>query len=413
MNDPHDTAFEIILWGATSFVGKLTAEYLMERHGVGGDVRWAIGGRNQSRLNALKEELGTGAADLSTIVGDAHDPVFLERMARETKVVATTVGPYTIYGKKLVEACVTDGTDYCDLTGEIPFVREMRDRHADAAKANGARIVQCCGFDSIPSDLGVFFLNRASNERHGKGLKSVSARVHAIKGGLSGGTVASFAGALTRAKSDPTSARILNDPYAMCPAGRRGGPKQPKWDAVSYEKQTKSWLTPFLMAPVNTRVVHATNAILDYPYTTDFLYDERMVARSAIEAYAIRAGMYLGLSALSNPMMRSVMTSLFLPKPGGGPSRELREAGFFDLRFYGESLNGVRVSAKVTGDRDPGYGSTSKMFGEAALCLARDIPKSDVPGGFWTPASAMGPHLVDRLIAHAGLTFEIAPGRAD
>ncbi len=413
MNDPRETAFEIILWGATSFVGKLTAGYLMERHGVGGGVRWAIGGRSQSRLDALKEELGVGAADLSTIVGDAHDPVFLDRMVRRTKVVATTVGPYTRYGKDLVEACATAGTDYCDLTGEIPFVREMRDRHADAAKASGSRIVQCCGFDSIPSDLGVFFLNKASNERHGEGLKSVSARVHAMKGALSGGTVASFAGALTQAKSDPTSARILNDPYAICPEGRRAGPKQPKWDAVSYEKQTKSWLTPFLMAPVNTRVVHATNAILDYPYTTDFLYDERMVARGAIEAYSIRAGMFLGLSALSKPMMRSAMTSLFLPKPGEGPSRKSREAGFFDLRFYGESLNGERVSAKVTGDRDPGYGATSKMFGEAALCLARDIPKSDLPGGFWTPASAMGLHLVDRLVAYAGLTFEITSRSAD
>ncbi len=379
----------------------------MERHGAGGGVRWAIGGRSQSRLDALKAELGASAADLPTIVGDAHDTAFLDRMARMTKVVATTVGPYMTYGKDLVQACVTAGTDYCDLTGEIAFVREMRDLHADAAEASGARIVHCCGFDSIPSDLGVFFLNRASNERHGEGVKSVSARVHAMKGALSGGTIASFAGSLARAKADPTFARILKDPYAICPAGRRGGPRQPDWATVSYDERTKSWLTPFLMAPVNTRVVHATNAILDFPYTPDFLYDERMVARNAIAAHGIRAGLFLGLSALSVPMIRSLLTSLFLPKPGEGPARASREAGFFDLRFYGESVNGERVSARVAGDRDPGYGSTSKMFGEAALCLARDIPKSDVRGGFWTPASAMGRHLVDRLAAHAGLTFEI------
>ncbi len=410
MDDSDDRAFDIILWGATSFVGKLTAEYLMARHGAGGGVRWAIGGRSQSRLDAVKDGLGAGAADLPTVVGDAHDPAFLGRMARQTKVVATTVGPYMSHGKDLVAACAAAGTDYCDLTGEIPFIREMRDRHADAARASGARIVQCCGFDSIPSDLGVFFLDRAARERHGRGITSVSARVQAIKGGLSGGTVASFSGSLNRARKDPDIARMLRTPYALCPPGRRDGPQQPKWDRVSRDRETRSWLAPFLMAPVNTRVVHATNAILDYPYTAGFLYDERMVARSAVEAYAIRAGLYAALGALSIPMTRSLLTSIFLPKPGEGPSRAAREAGFFDIRFHGRCVNGEPLAARVTGDRDPGYGSTSKMFGEAALCLARDIPRDAVPGGFWTPASAMGHHLVDRLVAHSGLTFEIIDG---
>lgn len=410
----NDQNFDIVLWGATGFTGKLVAAYLLERYGADGELRWVLAGRNRSKLEAVRGEIGreTGrdAAAVPLIVADADDEASLASMVDVARVVCTTVGPYARHGSKLVAACARRGTHYCDLTGEVQWMRRMIDAHAGEAEASGARIVHTCGFDSIPSDLGVFFVQGEMRKRHELHCSAVKCRVVGFSGGFSGGTVASMFNMLEEAGHDAEVRRIMADPYALNPAGRRSGPDGPDQTGPVYDADFDSWTGPFVMAAINTRVVRRSNALLGGIYGDGFRYDEAMLMGPGPAGWTKAAGMSAALAATTvagaiGPVRR--LMARLAPSPGEGPSKKQREEGFFKIRFLGlhpqDPVKSLR--ALVTGDRDPGYGSTAKMLGESAVCLARD--ELATGGGFWTPASAMGEALLRRLRANAGVTFTI------
>ncbi len=401
--------YDVVVWGASGFTGKLVTEYLAERYGANRDLSWAIAGRNQAKLESVRSELGTSASNLPLIVSDSFDSEAMHRLAGQTKVVLSTVGPYAKYGSLLVEACVANGTHYCDLAGEVQWMRKMIDQFQSAAEKSGARIVHSCGFDSIPSDIGVWFLQREAKIKHGEVCSDIKMLVKAIKGGASGGTFASMMNALEESRRDREIAKILVDPYSLNPEGERSGPDGRDQAGVEYHDDSGTWTAPFVMGSVNTRIVRRTNALLQYAYGRDFNYSEATMTGSGPAGFMKSASMTVGLGgfmfASSFDFSRSVLVGRFLPKPGEGPNEKQREAGFFNLSLVGKLANGSLMRARVTGDRDPGYGSTSKMLSESAVCLAMD----DLPskGGFWTPASAMADALFGRLKDNAGLGFEI------
>ncbi|WP_394652636.1 saccharopine dehydrogenase family protein [uncultured Sphingomonas sp.] len=379
--------FDIIVYGATGFTGKLVAEYLGGRdHGV----TWAMAGRSLTKLEGVRDELGI---DVPLIVANADDPASLRAMCDRAKVVLTTVGPYQLYGEPLVAACAASGTAYVDLCGEPAWMRAMIDAHEAQAKLTGARIVFSGGFDSIPFDLGVWTLQQAAIERFGRPFLRVKGRVIAMKGTFSGGTFASAKATMAAAAKDPSIFKLMIDPFALTPGFT--GPPQPKGLVPEYDDTLGAWTAPFVMAAINTKNVHRTNALLGHPYGTGFTYDEMMVApglgdigKAAAEAIA-----------RFNPIGGDKG-----PAPGEGPSREERESGHYEIAFLGEMPGGERMRAIVTGDRDPGYGSTSKMIAETAICLVKDIGGE---GGIWTPGALMAEPLATRLKANAGLTFSI------
>jgi short subunit dehydrogenase-like uncharacterized protein len=401
--------FDLVLWGATSFVGKIIAEYLLRRVGAQGDVRWALAARNLDKLEDLQKALGPESADIPLLVGDSFDSEFLREMAAKTKVVLTTVGPYQKYGETLVEACALKGTDYCDLTGEITFVQSMMDKYQNAAEESGARIVNCAGFDSLPSDLGVLYLNDFAKKTFKSTLKAVEMQVRAAKGGVSGGTIASAVETVTQIRNDPSLAKVLQNPYAACPADQRAGVRQPSLFGAKRSQYNGDWLHQFIMAPVNTKIVHATNARLDYPLGRDFIYTEWQVAPSPVKAYIREFSIAVMLLAMYFPWTRSVLTRFVLPQPGDGPTLQMQESGYFKLEFHGLTQEGHNVTCRVTGDADPGYGSTAKQISEVALGLIRTRGSDAKAGGFWTPGSCLGLQLVEPLVEHAGLTFDASP----
>lgn len=404
-------AHQIVVFGATSFVGQILTRYLYERHGAGGALRWAIAGRSAAKLKALRDELGTGAAALPMIVADADDETALRGLCASTTAVVSTVGPYALYGSTLVKVCAETGTDYCDLTGEPQWIARMIAAYGDTARKSGARIVHCCGFDSLPSDLGTLFLQNAAKARFGAPFPRVKLRVRALRGGFSGGTIASLMNALREVAKDPEVRRQMADPYALCGPSSTPRPRQPDVRFAEYDADAGSWVAPFVMAGINTRVVHRSNLLSGHAYGQDFVYDEATLTGKGFKGGATATGMGLGLGgfvlAAVLPPTRWLLESYALPKPGEGPSPEQQRTGSFDIRLYGVRPDGKKLVAKVTGDRDPGYGSTGKMLGEAVVCLALDVPKSEVGGGFWTPATALGERLIRRLTQHAGLGFSI------
>ncbi len=406
-----DREFDLVLMGATGFTGQLVAEYLLGQYGADRDLRWALAGRNRDKLEAVRSDLGADASDLPLIEADSFDRASLDAMARRTRVVLTTVGPYALYGEELVAACAANGTDYCDLSGEVPFMHRMIDAHSDAARDSGARIVHCCGFDSIPSDLGVMVLQDEAERRFGKPMERVGLRVKAARGGLSGGTFASMLNIVESARADEDVARVVKNPYALCPPEHRKGPRQPYINGPKFDDELECWMAPFIMAAINTRVVHRANALRDHAYGKDFRYDEAVLTGTGLggrfKATTLSLGM--GAFALGSALKptRALLKKLVLPKPGEGPNAEQREAGFFNIVIHGRSSDGRSLRVRVRGDRDPGYGSTSKMIGEAAVCLARDIDHDQRPGGFWTPSTALGEPLRKRLAEHAGVTFDV------
>ncbi len=407
MHTGEDRQYDIVVFGATSFVGRILCAHLRDRHSSSGELTWAIAGRNPQKLDELAAEL-----DLSVdhIVADAHDIDALAGLAESARVVISTVGPYSLYGSELVEACVNAGTDYCDLTGEPQWMQQMIDAHGKTATGTGARIIHACGFDSIPSDLGVLFTQRKAQELLGEHCHQISMRVKAIKGGASGGTIASMLATVEQAKTDPDIRRVLTNPYALAPEGMRSGVRQPNVTAPMRDEASKRWVAPFVMASVNTRVVHRSHALMGRPWGDDFLYDEATMTgegpQGALRAGVASIGMGTAVAALSVDPIRGVLADKVLPKPGEGPSPEQQRNGFYDLRFYGTTSNGSEIVTKVTGDRDPGYGSTAKVLGETAYCLLQRDP-ADTPGGFWTPATGLGEPLIDQLVAHGGLTFSV------
>lgn len=404
-----DREFEIVLWGATGFTGQLVARYLLERYGVDGSFRWALGGRNEAKLESVRD--GLGAAALPIVLGDGDDEASLVSLAGRTRVVCTTVGPYARYGSKLVGACARGGTHYCDLTGELHWIRRMIDAHQGAAEQSGARIVPTCGFDSIPSDLGVFFVQREMRARRGAPSPHVKCGVAGFSGGMSGGTVASMLNMMEEAGKDPAVMRVMADPYAIDPAGRRGHEESPDSRGPAFDADLGQWTAPFVMAGINTRVVRRSRALLGDLYGSEFRYEESMLtgkgAAGAVKAGSVAFGMGAGMGAMAiGPIRR--LASRRMPAPGEGPTPDEQERGYWDLRFWAAPPAGSgagALRARLRGDRDPGYGSTSKMLGESAVCLALDSLEDSA--GFLTPASAMGDVLIDRLQKSAGVSFEI------
>ncbi|QBM74775.1 saccharopine dehydrogenase [Sphingomonas sp. AAP5] len=378
--------FDIIVYGATGFTGRLVAEYLTQS----GAQRWAMAGRSLSKLQEVRDLIGA-PADTPLVTANSDDAASLRSLCERTKVVLTTVGPYQLYGNDLVAACAETGTAYVDLCGEPAWMRHMIDAHHETAKRTGARIVFSCGFDSIPFDLGVLALQDAAKAKFGHPMPRVKGRVRKMQGGASGGTVASLKATLAAAAKHPSILGLLINPFALTPGFE--GPAQPKGLLPEYDRAIEAWVAPFIMAPINTKNVHRTNFLLGEAYGADFVYDEMMVAPGIGE---------MGKAAAEAIARMNPLSSDKGPKPGEGPSPEERDAGFYDLLFIGEGAGGERIDCVVTGDKDPGYGSTSKMIAETALCLVEDVAGE---GGIWTPGALMGKVLADRLQAKAGLTF--------
>lgn len=408
MSNKTDTTYDIVVFGATSFVGQILTDYLLKTYGTGKDLKWAIAGRSQAKLNSLKADLGNAGADLPMLIADAADESALKELCDQTRVVISTVGPYALFGEPLVKVCAETGTDYCDLTGEVQWIRRMVDKYEDTAKSSGARIVHSCGFDSIPSDMGVWFLQQQAEQTFGAPCKDVRMRVKAAKGEFSGGTVASLMNAVKEAAADPALRKEMANPFSICPKDHRSKARQPNLKGAEYDNELGVWLAPFVMSAINNRIVHRSNALQDARYGKEFTYDEAMIVgrgmKGRLTAYGVTAALGGFVTASAFKPSRWVVEK-FVPQPGEGPSPEAQEAGYYDLRFVGKTGDGKTIKTKVLGDRDPGYGSTSKMLGEAGVCLAFDV--ADKPGGIWTPSSLMESKLFDRLTAKAGLSFEL------
>lgn len=401
--------FDVVVFGATGFTGVLVAEYLLSQYGVDSSLRWAIAARDENKLLALKASLGDRAATLPTIVADSFDEPKLAALASCTQVVITTVGPYAKYGSALVAACVANGTHYCDLAGEVQWIRQMIDRHNEDAKKTGAKIVHCCGFDSVPMDIGVWFLQREAKRRHDQFCTSIALLVKATKGGASGGTIASLINVIMEARADRSIARTLVDPYGLNPNGERDGPDERDQQKAVHDDVANLWTAPFVMATINTKVVRRSHALLDYPFGHEFRYREAIMTGPGFGGWlkATFISLFFGAAmiAVSQKFTRRLLERFVLTKPGDGPDKVTRETGFFDLRQYGTLADGSTIRSKIVGDRDPGYGSTSKMLAECAVCIAKDELQSG--GGVLTPASAMGDALLNRLQSNAGLSFDV------
>jgi short subunit dehydrogenase-like uncharacterized protein len=401
---------DLIVYGATSFVGQIITRYLAEHFGTQGRLKWAIAGRSEQKLAALRGSLGLAAGKLPIVLADAADEAALRRMCAGTRVVLSTVGPYALYGEPLVKVCAATGTDYCDLTGEVQWVRRMIRSYEGAARKSGARIVHCCGFDSVPSDLGVYFLQQRARARFGHPCSEVKLRVKAMRGSFSGGTYASTMNFTREVAANPSLRKEVANPYSICPEGYAPKLRQPNVKSAEFDADFDSWVAPFVMAAVNTRIVQRSNALSKQSYGADFRYDEAMLMGPGLagraKALALTAGLAGFMLAGALPPTRWALSKV-LPAPGEGPSPEEQRRGFYDFRFLGKTRDGGQLRVKVTGDRDPGYGSTAKIVGQAGACLALDLAESGRGGGFWTPATLFGEKLVDRLVKHAGLTFEV------
>ncbi|MEI7885956.1 MAG: saccharopine dehydrogenase [Actinomycetes bacterium] len=407
MKPPADRPFDLIVFGATSFVGQILCRHLVERHGTAGPLKWAIAGRDSAKLDTVARDTG---AEVERIIADASDAQALAQLAESTRVVVSTVGPYALYGSTLIAAVAAAGTDYCDLTGEPQWMRAMIDAHSATAALSGARIVHACGFDSIPSDLGVWYTQQRSIEKFDSPCDHVAMRVYAMKGGASGGTVASMMNLMEEAAGNPELRELLADPYALSPPDMRSGVAQRELSGPTQDAASGEWIAPFVMAGVNTRVVQRSHALLGRPWGQEFRYEEAMVMGSGfvggVKATGLSAGILGGMGLAALAPTRNLLNRFVLPKPGEGPSPQAQLSGFFDLRFFGLTPTGRAIRTQVTGERDPGYGCTARMLGESAVALL-DLEHAQVGGGFWTPATAFGDRLIERLEQHAGLRFNL------
>jgi short subunit dehydrogenase-like uncharacterized protein len=383
--------FDIVVYGATGFTGKLVAEYLAAHYKSDANLKWAMAGRSKDKLAAVRDEIGA-PKDLPLIVADASDPASLKAMVEQTKSVITTVGPYMLYGNELLAACVAAGVDYFDLCGEPTWMRKKIEEHEAAAKKSGSRIVFSCGYDSLPFELGVFCAQEEARKAFGAAAPRVKGRVREMKGTFSGGTAASMRALFEAAARDQSLVALLKNPFSLTPGFE--GPKQPPGNRPVYDEDLKTWTAPFVMANINTRNVHRSNLLLGHPYGKDFVYDEMVITGPGEQGEAIAKKVMAANNKLSGNDV---------PKPGEGPSKEERESGHYDLLFVAIAPDGRQARAVVKGDRDPGYGSTSKMISECAICLLRDAP--DTAPGIWTPGAAMQHKLIKRLEANAGITF--------
>ncbi|MFM5893619.1 MAG: saccharopine dehydrogenase family protein [Novosphingobium sp.] len=390
MTAKADRPFDIVVYGATGYTGRLVAEYLTHHHADSG-VKWAMAGRSKAKLAEVRDLIGA-PADTPLIEANSDDPASMKALAESTRVVLTTVGPYQLYGEPLVKACAEAGTDYADLCGEPGWMREMIDKYDAEAKASGARISFSSGFDSIPFDLGVLMLQKEAVKRFGKPAPRVKGRVRAMQGAASGGTVASLTETMKAAAKNPKLIPILQSPFGLAPGFE--GPSQPMGLVPEYEESEGKWAAPFIMATINTKNVHRTNLLLGHPYGEDFRYDEMMLTSAG--ELGKKAAHAVG-EMLKNPFGAKP------PKPGEGPTPEERENGHYDVLFIGEFEDGKTLRYGVKGRYDPGYGSTSRMLAETGIALL----DCDAPGGVATPGALLGEALVQRLQDHAEISFAV------
>ena len=403
--------YDIVIWGATGFTGRLVMAYMAKTYGVNGEIKWAVAGRNATKLAEVKREvLGAEAEKLPELIADSNDEASLRALVSDTRVVCTTVGPYALYGSTMVALCAELGTHYCDLTGEVQWMRQMIEAHQAAAEASGARIVHTCGFDSIPSDLGTYFVQQEMHKAHGVYAPSVKYRVVGSSGGVSGGTVASMMNMMEDASANPGLLDIIADPYVLNPPNMPRGEDGGDQTTAEYDKDFRQWTGPFVMAGINTRVVRRSHSLLGYPWGSHFRYDEAILTGDGPSGFA-RAVLIAGGTGLMNKVtgigvLRKLLARV-VPAPGEGPSVVDMENGFFEIELRASNPEDPKkdLIAVVTGDRDPGYGATSKMIAESAVCLAVDDLESQ--GGILTPASAMGGVLIDRLVEKAGMGFAL------
>ncbi len=404
--------YDIIIFGATSFVGKILLRYMAATYGCGGELAWAIAGRSRTKLETVRAQAAAkNAAQLDIILADANDAEALGKMCQQTRVVVSTVGPFALYGENLLRACVDSGTDYCDITGEVHWVLTMISRYQQRAAETGARIINCCGFDSIPSDLGVYFTHIQAEKHFGRACDEINMRVSKLKGTFSGGTYASLLNAVKQIGQTPGLRRALANPYCLCPTDHPLTVRQKRHGGANHDELTDSWMAPFVMEGVNTRIVHRSNALFDYEYGEEFRYDEALLtgggAKGRKRASRVANGLKLLMVGAAIPPIRALLARFFLPKPGEGPSEEEQNDGHYRLLFIGHVEGKGTLRCSVSGDKDPGYGSTAKILAQAAVCLARDIPKNAPAGGFWTPARIFSDKLIARLQQHAGVKFEL------
>jgi short subunit dehydrogenase-like uncharacterized protein len=383
--------FDIIVYGATGFTGRLVAEYLVKHYANDNSVSWAMAGRSAAKLAQVRDEIGA-PSNTPMVIADANDATSMQAMVDRTRCVLTTVGPYQLYGSELVALCAKTGTDYVDLCGEPVWMRHMIDANLEAAQQSGARIVFSCGFDSIPFDMGVYYLQQLAQQKWGKTVSTIKGRVRKMQGTFSGGTAASLKATLASAKQNPAEMQLLLNPFSLVPGFN--GAEQPHGNKPYFDDKLNTWVAPFIMAAINTRNVHRSNALLDFSYGEDFVYDEMMMTGPGEKGEAI-ANAIAGDKSMGKEGG---------PKPGEGPSKAEREAGFYDVLFVAEGPDGEMLKASVSGELDPGYGSTSRMIAESAICLVKEA--TDTKGGIWTTAPAMGDKLIKRLSEHAGLLFK-------
>ena len=386
-----DREFDVVIFGASGYTGKLVAEYMHDQYGDDQSIKYAIAGRNTEKLLEVKKDLNLNE-DMTILEVDSTDLDSLDKMTTSAKCILTTVGPYQLYGSKLVESCAKNGTDYVDLTGEPGWMYEMINAHKETAQKSGARIVFSCGFDSIPFDLGVYFVQNAAKEKFGKPAPHVRGRVKAMNGEFSGGTIASLGATMSTLKEKPELIKVLANPFSLTEGFE--GPSQLDDSKPLLDEKMNMWLAPFVMAPINTKNIHRSNALLEHAYGEDFCYDEMMIAGEGDEGEQIAKAMSSG-----NPMGGDNV-----PQPGEGPSKESREQGNYDVLFFADLEEGS-IGARVTGDMDPGYGSTSKMIAESAICIVKEC--NELVGGIYTPSSSMGDKLIVRLEKNAGLKFKL------
>ena len=390
--------FDIIIWGASGFTGRLVAEYLFQNYNKD-ELNWAIAGRDIYKLNKIRDQYLD--QNIPIITADSFEEVSLVKMTERTKVICTTVGPYAKYGSQLVKSCVKSKTHYCDLAGEAQWIRKMIDLYHETATENQIKIVNSCGFDSVPSDLGVYYIHKNLSKKN----LSIKMRVTGAKGTYSGGTYASMQNIIKEASKDREVRNSLTNPYGLNPKGQQDGLDKRDLRSVKYDKKIKSWISPFLMAGINTRIVRRSNALSNFSYGKKFQYDEAVMTGKGVKGRLngiILSIPLIFLAAKPGSFINKIF-NIISPKPGQGPNKKERENGYFSFRFFVFDLEGNESIFKVTGDKDPGYGSTSKMLAESAVCLAKD--KLDDKYGILTPSYAMGNNILNRLISKAGLTF--------
>ena len=381
--------YDFVIYGATGFTGKLVVEYAIKQYNNNNEVSWAIAGRNNEKLEHVQEKYNL-PSDIGKIVVDSNDQNSIDEMVSQTKCVLTTVGPYQLYGEKIIKTCISTGTDYVDLCGEPGFMHKIISECSAEAKETGARVVFSCGFDSIPFDLGVLFVQEEVMSKLNKYAPSVRGRVRAMNGEFSGGTAASMKATMAALQSDPELINILVNPHALCEGIQ--GVQQDDDSKPTYDEELNTWVAPFFMAPINTKNIHRSNKLMNHIYGENFKYNEMWIQGPGEEGKA--AAEFI---STMNPLGDA-------PEPGDGPSRESRENGNYDVLFCAD-VDGETIKASVSGDMDPGYGSTSKMIAESAICLVKDC--EDLAGGIYTPAASMGKKLIKRLESNAGLTFKL------